>query len=574
MTTALIGFPSLSDAHGDNDSLLRLVEVRDFLGGQGWFDLHQYRMGPEGGFVMHWSRLVDAPIAAIILTASAFGASESTAEILAGSIWPLLLYFACIFILIRAARFFGGAGAVLPAIVIGGTALYFIGTFSPNSFDHHNVQLTLACGALYLAMIAPGKSRAAIGSGICAALMLAVGMETTPYVATLGLTLTVMFLIDGDHERPIARNFGLGFAGTSALVFILTVPTSSWGTADARCDAFSSFQFTLAVLAGGGLATLCSLEVLSGTIWRRSISIVCMAITLGAVMLVFFPQCLAAPYGDLDPRLREFWFAHITEARSLWQLLADDWISVAGRYATPAAALILMALRRRRDDWRREDTLVAALLIVAFVVSAWQVRGSPFSIAFAVIPLSAWIGVWRQHAQKHPSGLASLRMAAAWIISFNFSWTVAAAAAVSIEDRMEPQLDAAASAASCDGRQQFLSLATQPATTVLAVSNLGSPIVMYTDHRALASLYHRNVVGNLLALDAFLGSEADAKAIIKANRVGIVALCPGNAETKLLVTRAPDGFLASLIKGQPPAWLEPIPETAGEPLKLYRVKSG
>ena len=49
---------------GDNDSLLRLVEIRDLLGGQGWFDLHQYRMGPPGGFVMHWSRLVDAPIAA------------------------------------------------------------------------------------------------------------------------------------------------------------------------------------------------------------------------------------------------------------------------------------------------------------------------------------------------------------------------------------------------------------------------------------------------------------------------------------------------------------------------------
>ena len=61
------GFPTLPTATGDNDSLLRLVEIRDLIGGQGWFDLHQYRMGPQGGFVMHWSRLVDAPIAAIIL---------------------------------------------------------------------------------------------------------------------------------------------------------------------------------------------------------------------------------------------------------------------------------------------------------------------------------------------------------------------------------------------------------------------------------------------------------------------------------------------------------------------------
>src|SRR6185312_14295083 len=56
------GFTSLGSTE-DNDSLLRLVEVRDMLSGQNWFDLHQYRMGPEGGFVMHWSRLVDAPLA-------------------------------------------------------------------------------------------------------------------------------------------------------------------------------------------------------------------------------------------------------------------------------------------------------------------------------------------------------------------------------------------------------------------------------------------------------------------------------------------------------------------------------
>src|SRR5882724_5758258 len=68
---ALAGFPTLGAANGDNDSLLRLVEIRDLIGGQAWFDLHQYRMGPPGGFVMHWSRLVDAPIAAVILAVAA-----------------------------------------------------------------------------------------------------------------------------------------------------------------------------------------------------------------------------------------------------------------------------------------------------------------------------------------------------------------------------------------------------------------------------------------------------------------------------------------------------------------------
>ena len=41
----------------DPDSQLRLVQVRDLLAGQGWFDGNQYRLGVDG-VAMHWSRPV------------------------------------------------------------------------------------------------------------------------------------------------------------------------------------------------------------------------------------------------------------------------------------------------------------------------------------------------------------------------------------------------------------------------------------------------------------------------------------------------------------------------------------
>src|SRR3989442_7323533 len=50
---ALAGFPTLAAANGDNDSLLRLVEIRDLIGGQGWVDLPPNPMGPAGGFVLY-----------------------------------------------------------------------------------------------------------------------------------------------------------------------------------------------------------------------------------------------------------------------------------------------------------------------------------------------------------------------------------------------------------------------------------------------------------------------------------------------------------------------------------------
>jgi len=63
----LLNLPGRGDYVGsDDDDVMRLVEVRDLLAGQSWFDLTQYRLGLDGGTLMHWSRLIDLPIAVLI----------------------------------------------------------------------------------------------------------------------------------------------------------------------------------------------------------------------------------------------------------------------------------------------------------------------------------------------------------------------------------------------------------------------------------------------------------------------------------------------------------------------------
>ncbi len=135
----------------------------------------------------------------------------------------------------RAARGFAGAGAVLPAVVVGAAALHFIGIFSPGALDHHNVQLTLTMASLGLLIEAPERRWAALFSGLCAALTLAVGMETAPYVAAIGACTAILFVVDPGGERRIAMDFGLGFAGVSALVFVTTIPPSGLGPGAMRC---------------------------------------------------------------------------------------------------------------------------------------------------------------------------------------------------------------------------------------------------------------------------------------------------------------------------------------------------
>ena len=48
---------------GDTDDNMRIMQVRALLNGQGWYDLRQYRLNPPTGANIHWSRLVDLPIA-------------------------------------------------------------------------------------------------------------------------------------------------------------------------------------------------------------------------------------------------------------------------------------------------------------------------------------------------------------------------------------------------------------------------------------------------------------------------------------------------------------------------------
>jgi hypothetical protein len=50
----------------DTDDAMRIAQIRDWMAGQSWFDLRQYRLAPPDGAPMHWTRVVDVQVAALI----------------------------------------------------------------------------------------------------------------------------------------------------------------------------------------------------------------------------------------------------------------------------------------------------------------------------------------------------------------------------------------------------------------------------------------------------------------------------------------------------------------------------
>jgi hypothetical protein len=132
------------------DDAMRLVEVRDLLAGQSWFDLTQHRLDPPSGSPMHWSRLIDAPLAALILLLRPL-IGAVTAEKAVLVLWPTLLLAAALALVAGiAGRMSGDARrqevqfAAMIAAALAAPALIH---FRSGAIDHHNAQIVPSCAS-------------------------------------------------------------------------------------------------------------------------------------------------------------------------------------------------------------------------------------------------------------------------------------------------------------------------------------------------------------------------------------------------------------------------------------------
>src|SRR5262245_41827077 len=162
------------------DDAMRLVQVRDLIAGQGWFDLTQYRLNPPDGTALHWSRLIDAPIA-ILLRAAELVLPAVTAERLVLTVWPATLLLALLFGVVRLARELADDAAARLALIFAAMMAPVLQHFRPGAIDHHNAQLVLLIWSVGL-LISERRRDTAVAGVLCA-LSLAIGQEMAPAIA-------------------------------------------------------------------------------------------------------------------------------------------------------------------------------------------------------------------------------------------------------------------------------------------------------------------------------------------------------------------------------------------------------
>ena len=568
-----LNLPNATDYIGaDNDDGMRLVQVRDFMAGQGWFDLMQYRLGLGDGTLMHWSRLIDLPIASLISTFELFLPRER-AEAMAAIVWPLTLAVLLLAAMGLSGRRLGGPAAM--HITLGLTAMFLVtgSRFLPGALDHHNVQLVLI--ATIVAMLA--DHRHSQGSyalaGVAAGLAVAIGAETMPQIAAACLVVACLWLYHGAAIARPVRVFCLALLTTVTAAFFFTVPRSLYTAV--TCDNLSLGFYSIVTAGATSLLAATVLASRAG-FSGRLLSLAAAAVPVIATAVTIAPQCLGNPLASLDPMLQRLWLANITEARSIFAVAQLDPAVWGAFYAVGLigfAIALFCALQGRKPE---QNGMLAAMIGTSWLVAALQVRGGAFSNLLAILPFAMLIADLRRlvHAGPHKRAASVFYLAMAFA-AMPAVWAMAGLAGAEgvagFRERMAPA-PMNGNRRSCGSPQALAPLGELSATTVAAPSDLGVPILRYTPHRVLSAPYHRNQGGMLTELYIGLSKPSQAEAFLRGANVGIVAFCRNEWQTKNLAKLEPQGLYAQLTEGRLPAFLEPVPGTQDADLQLFRVK--
>ncbi len=220
----------LLDALSTDDAMC-LVEVRDFLGGQNWFDLSQHRLDPPGAS-MHWSRVIDLPLAAIISMLRPV-TGQQVAELITLVAWPALLLGAALRLSASiASRLIGGSGnssVESAAVLLAALSLPALIHFRAGAIDHHNAQIVLLMALVTTLLRLETSVVDVCLAGCAAALSLATGLEMLPAIAAACVTILAVQIFQGGASTRDA--------GTSVLQCACPRPCSPPGCCRARKHA-------------------------------------------------------------------------------------------------------------------------------------------------------------------------------------------------------------------------------------------------------------------------------------------------------------------------------------------------
>ena len=549
----------------DMDDAMRLVQMRGFVDGHGWFNLHEARLGPPDGYDTHWSRLIDAGLAGLLWLFRQF-TDAAFAERLMRTVWPMLWLLPTMAGATAIAWRVAGRDAAPIALVLTAVGLPAFQHFIPGRIDHHNVQIALAVLLMAAVAWSDRKPWAAAAAGVLTGSAMAIGFEGLPYIVLAGGAMALRFIFAPDAGPALAR-YGAWGAGGVAAAFLVNVGPAEWG--HTACDAIAINSTVAVILATLGLAL--TGRLLAGAHWQvRAAGVAVTGLVAAAAVAAIEPRCLGGPFAMMDPTVRSLWFNHVSEMQPLWTVAWKSPPVGAAVAAFPAVALVFMLLIARDPATRRDFgfLVAAAALIVSVAVMCTMVRAFSYAIWLAIPMVAA--GVVRMFASLRLGTLA-VRALIALFLAPAVTAAVAMAAVQAVSAR---PLEAENSrvTAGCLLSKSYAQLAALPPGLVATDIDYGPFVLALTPHSVMSAPYHRLVAPIIAANDIFALPPAAAREVVAKFKPDYLAVCDRHTLGGIGAAARDASLWGRLAAGEVPPWLKLVEATRNGPFVVYRVK--
>lgn len=549
----------------DSDDVAKVLEVRAWLSGQGFYDMFNHRSNPPFGGEMHWSRLAEMPLALMeIILKPIFG--QELGEKYAIFITPLIL--GAIFIVIATAIVQNLSKKpisflVTPIIIITCSNILF--SFWPGRVDHHGLQLI--CLFLLIYGLINNNKKGGAAAGFALAASLTIGFEALPLQTLIMLWVILIWLLGGKERLVQLTHFCFALAIGIVIGFLINVAPEDF--ANAANDRLSIAQ-TLPILFGA-----ISFGIIIGKFSNAKIITklgFLIAIGIGVLLIgAQFPILLKPLYWQVTPLLNRLWLADVGETFPIYKFPIGLQIAII---AFPALSLLAFIIKFAHDikaktylnlriDFENWALLGALLLFSCLLICFFQIRLAGQATAMALLLSAAIISILFKKENLIYGLLAALVLNP---ILPNFLEKLATKITAPKAGRLT-----FGEVVKCRAMPHFEHLAAQPKGLVLTNINMGAETLLMTHHDVLTTHFHRDM-GKIKAYDILLSSPEIAFEKLKAAKIDYIAFCNRAPEIGNLARENPNGLMAKIIApNELPEYLVEIKPKQKTDIYAYKV---
>lgn len=574
------GYPIWHGQFIDSDDYTILAHTLDWIKGQSWFDLVQHRLNPPEGVLLHFARLTELPIGALITVFHGTGLSWVASATVTAALWPLVLLAGMLMALRWLAESFllQDWTRLTAFVALFATPLMF--QFSPGRIDHHGLSLLIEIIAFACAvrmMQEPSKVLWGAGAGMFLGLGQAVALETLPLLILMSACAGIWMMVEGRAAARAGLVFGLALYITSAVCLMLTHRPATWLAPDLL--AYSIVY----VLLAGSIAVCCAsvaLAAQSRHVWLRYVTGPGLGLGMAMVFFMRFPQLLAGPYGAMDKEFTTFMFEYIREVQPLTTSpypLSFILLPLFGLFA-------IIGFWPSGNDKKRFGVwlFLSVLLLGSYLISLFYIkRFAHFAVLFSIIPLTLFLQRVLPHVLSRTRGLKRIVLATCilsvagplpglWLPAlvqgkpFISGYVLFPAGYEIKHDDMTALLFQLNDPEAFGGCSRL----------IMNPVNEGAELLFRTKHAYLAALYHTNVSGLLDSEHFYAATDPNvAHKIITSRGVELVLMNKELAPMYHRIGKGKTTMADRLVDGPVPPWLKPVDMILpGSPYLLFQVQ--